>query len=293
MDNDTTNPIAGDDRADAAADATAAADAGVADSALDTAADNEQPHDEDRADPNEDSEEIEHEGRKYLVPRALKPLMLMQADYTRKTQEVAEQRRAVQAERQALHQSSQAELDTYARATTLAGQIAQYQQVDWRAWHESDPFAAAAATSEYNMLRDQHSQALGQLSQLAGQRTFLAQQDAARRMEAGRAALAQEIPGWSDDLKARLIGFAAGYGFSRDELDDLEADPRVAKVLHAAFSGSRSVETARKVQNTLAAQQVQPAASVKARGAPPSGLDDRLSPDEWMRRRNAQTRRRA
>ena len=141
------------------------------------------------------------------------------------------------------------------------------------------------------MLRDRHSQALGQLSQLHGQRTFLAQQDSARRMEEGRAALAKEIPGWSEDLKARLIGFAAGYGFSRDELDDLEADPRVARVLHAAFSGSRTAETARKVHSNLAAQQVQPAASVKARGAPPAGLDDRLSPDEWVRRRNAQLRK--
>src|SRR5262245_52574677 len=43
----------------------------------------------------EESEEIEHDGRKYLVPKALRPLLLMQADYTRKTQEVAEQRRAV------------------------------------------------------------------------------------------------------------------------------------------------------------------------------------------------------
>jgi hypothetical protein len=289
MDIDTTNPIAGDDMADAQAAATVHDDAGVAAA---QAVDNEQAQGDDLADSEEDGEEIEHEGRKYRLPSALKPLLLMQADYTRKTQEVAEQRRAVQAERQALHQTSQAELDTYARATTLAGQLAQYQQVDWRAWHDSDPFAASAATSEYNMLRDQHSQALGQLSQLHGQRTFLAQQDIARRMESGRAALAKEIPGWSDDLKARLIGFAAGYGFSRDELDDLEADPRVARVLHAAFSGSKNVETARKVQNTLAAQQVQPAASVKARGAPPSGLDDRLSADEWMRRRNALARRR-
>lgn len=257
------------------------------------AVDNESGSGGAEGDGPEESDEIEHDGRKYLLPKALKPLLLMQADYTRKTQEVAEQRRAVMAERQALHQTSQAELDAYARATTLGQQLAQYQQVDWRAWHDSDPFAASAATSEYNMLRDQHSQAIGQLSQLHGQRTFLAQQDNARRMEAGRAALAQEIPGWSEDLKARLIGFAAGYGFSRDELDDLEADPRVAKVLHAAFSGSRNAETARKVQNTLAAQQVQPAASVKARGAPPAGLDDRLSADEWMRRRNAQTRKRA
>ena len=279
-----TNPVEGEDNANATLPDT---------QEVESEGQDEQPLDEDGnpANPTEDSEEIEHEGRKYLVPSALKPLLLMQADYTRKTQEVAEQRRAVMAERQALHQTSQAELDAYAHATTLAGRLAQYQQVDWRAWHDSDPFAAAAATSDYQMLRDQHQAALGRLSQLHGQRNFLAQQDTARRMEKGRAALAKEIPGWSEDLKARLIGFAAGYGFGRDELDDLEADPRVARVLHAAFSGSTTAETARKVHNLVAAQQVQPAASVKARGAPPAGLDDRLSPDEWVRRRNAQLRK--
>jgi hypothetical protein len=280
----TTNPAEGEDNAEAILpDAQEVETEGRDEQALD---DEGNP-----LDPAGDGEEIEHEGRKYLVPKALKPLLLMQADYTRKTQEVAEQRRAVQAERQALHQTSQAELDAYAEATTLAGRLAQYQQVDWRAWHDSDPFAAAAATSDYQMLRDRHSQALGQLSQLHGQRNFLAQQDTARRMEEGRSALAKEIPGWSEDLKARLIGFAAGYGFSRDELDDLEADPRVARVLHAAYGGSRTAETERKVHDLVAAQQVQPAASVKARGAPPAGLDDRLSPDEWVRRRNAQLRK--
>jgi len=279
----TTNPVAGEDNVSATLPDTQEVDR--------QADDGQAPDDEGDPSADEDSEEIEHEGRKYRVPSALKPLLLMQADYTRKTQEVAEQRRAVQAERQALHQTSQAELDAYARATTLAGQLAQYEQVDWRAWHESDPFAASAATSEYNMLDRAHKQALARLSQLGGQRNFQAQQETARRMEEGRIALAKDVPGWSDDLKARLIGFAAGYGFSRDELDDLEADPRVAKVLHAAFNGSRSAETARKVHDLVAAQQVQPAASVKARGAPPAGLDDRLSPDEWVRRRNAQLRK--
>ena len=147
----TTNPVEGEDNVSATLPDTQEVEP--------QAVDNEQALGDDSVDPQDDSEEIEHEGRKYLVPSALKPLLLMQADYTRKTQEVAEQRRAVQAERQALHQTSQAELDAYAHATTLAGRLAQYQQVDWRAWHDSDPFAASAATSEYNMLRDQHSQA--------------------------------------------------------------------------------------------------------------------------------------
>jgi len=279
-----TNPVEGEDKAEAEAILPDTQE-------VDPAGEGDQAPDEDSEPLDPAEEEIEHEGRKYLVPKALKPLLLMQADYTRKTQEVAEQRRAVMAERQALHQTSQAELDAYSRATTIGEQLARFQQIDWRAWHDSDPFAASAATSEYNMLRDQHQQALGQLAQMRGQRNFLAQQDTARRVEAGRAALAKDIPGWSEDLKARLIGFAAGYGFSRDELDDLEADPRVAKVLHAAFSGSSASATARKVHDLVAAQQVQPAAVVRARGAPASGLDDRLSPDEWVRRRNAQLRK--
>ena len=103
----TTNPVEGEDNAPAILPDTQEVDT--------EGQDEQQLDDEGNAiDPPDDGEEIEHEGRKYLVPAALKPLLLMQADYTRKTQEVAEQRRAVQAERQALHQTSQAELDAYA-----------------------------------------------------------------------------------------------------------------------------------------------------------------------------------
>lgn len=42
---------------------------------------------------DDESEEIEHDGQKYRVPKAVKPLLMMQQDYTRKTQEVADLRR--------------------------------------------------------------------------------------------------------------------------------------------------------------------------------------------------------
>lgn len=285
----TTNPVDGGD--------TSELDTAGTETGVETEGQEHEPELDENGDPidppEDDSEEVEHDGQKYKVPKALKPLLLMQADYTRKTQQVAEERAVVQAERQALHQSSQAELDTYARATTLAGQLAQYQQVDWPAWHDSDPFAAAKATSEYQMLRDAHQQAIGQLSNLRGQRTLQQQQETAKRMEEGRAVLTREVPGWNDDLKAKLITHAAGYGFSRQELDDLEADPRVAKVLHAAFVGSTVTQAAKKVQSNLTAQAVTPAARVATARAPVTGLDDRLSAQDWVDRRNAQLRKKA
>jgi hypothetical protein len=130
MDTETTNPAEGEDNA-----AAILPDAQEVDNRA--AAD----ENDDGADRRSAEEErgIEHDGRSISVPKALKPLLLMQADYTRKTQEVAEQRRAVKAERQALHQTSRRSSTPMPALTTLAGQLAQYQQVDWRAWHDSRP----------------------------------------------------------------------------------------------------------------------------------------------------------
>lgn len=281
-----TNPVDGEDNAAATLPDTQEVDN-----------ENQPELDEDGNPIEPEDEEVELGGLKLKVPKDHAKLVrdgvLMQADYTKKTQELAEQRAAVNAERQALHQTSQAELDTYAFAKSLEGQLAQYEQIDWDRWHAEDPFAASAATSKYQVLQRQYQQATGHLANLRGQRQSMAQQDTAKRIEQGRTALATDIPGWSEELKAKLIGFAAGYGFSRQELDDLEADPRVAKVLHAAFTGSQATATQKKVQNTLAAQAVQPAAKAASSSAPPAGLNDRLGTDEWMRRRNAQTRKRA
>jgi hypothetical protein len=283
-----TNPAGGEESAQANLP-----DAQEVDTEGQQAADEQQFDEDGNPIEPDDSEEVEHDGQKYKVPKAIKPLLLMQADYTRKTQAVAEERAAIQAERQSMHQISQAEFQVAAHAQALGQQIAQYQRIDWPAWHDADPFAAAKASSEYNMVRDQQQAALGQLNQLRQQRQSQAQQETAKRIDQGRQTLTTEIPGWNDDLKAKLIGFAAGYGFSRAELDDLEADPRVARVLHAAFQGSQKTATAQKVQNIVAAQAVTPAAKPGAARAPVQGLDDRLNPDEWVRRRNAQLRKNA
>jgi hypothetical protein len=240
----------------------------------------------------DDSEEVEHEGQKYKVPKALKPLLLMQADYTRKTQDLAEQRRVFETERQQVGQATHDELNAFAQATSIQQQLAAFQRVDWNAWNDQYPFEAQKAFMQFQQLKDAHQGALGQLQFARQQRLSMAQQETARRIEQGRQQLATEISGWNDDLKAKLIGFAAEYGFSRDELDDLESDPRVAKVLHAAFQGRDATRKTQQAQRHLAAQQAQPAATVKAHKAPPTGLDDRLSAGEWLKRRNAQLQKR-
>jgi hypothetical protein len=295
MDTDATSPV---DGGDTSVEDTAEVNTEVETEGLEP----DQQFDDDGnpiEEPDED-EEVDLDDLKIKVSKdvaaklkELKEGNLRQADYTKKTQEAAELRKALEAERNNLRETSDAELGAAAQATAIAQQIQAYQKVDWNAWNDQDPFEAQKAFMQFQQLKDAQQQALGRLQHLRNERLSTAQQEAAKRMEEGRRTLSRDIPGWNDDTKAKLIGFAAEYGFSRDELDDLEADPRVARVLHAAFTGREAIGKQQKAQNHVKAQQAQPAATVKARTAPPSGLDDRLSTEEWMKRREKQARQQA
>lgn len=243
-----------------------------------------------------DSEEIEHEGRKYRVPKALKDSFLRQADYTRKTQEVAEQRRAVEAERQAVQRATQEELGVYAQATSFGAQISQLdqaaaQQGGWAAWVRDDPFAANEAHMTRTELERARHYATGRLAQLQQQRAAAAQQDSARRVGEAASVLEREI-GWSPTKAAEVLeGGIREYRFDRSEIESFE-DARMVLALHDALQWRAHQKKTKTAQRHQAAQQVRPAARVQARAAPPAGLDDRLPADEWVRRRNEQLRRR-
>jgi len=242
-------------------------------------------------DGDEPFEEIERDGRRARIPAWLKPELMMQADYTRKTQELAEARRAFEAERGQVEQASQAELSAHANLSLIDRQIGHYSKVDWNAWHDSDPFEAQKAFAQFQLLKDARAQTLGALAQLHQERTLRAQQDTAKRIEQGAAELARDIKDWSPTTAAKLLDFGQShYGFSREDLDGID-DPRLVKVLHAAFRWEEHQQKQKAAQSHAAAQTTRPAAKVGG-ASPKPGLDDRLSADEWLRRRNEQLRKR-
>jgi len=248
------------------------------------------------AEPPEDEEVELDADLKLKVPKdqaqKVREALLRQADYTRKTQELAEQRRAFEADRQNIQQATQEELGAFAQAAALGQQIAQYQKIDWAAWNDNDPFEAQKAFMQFQQVKDAHQEAMNQLSHYQRQRVSRAQQESAQRIEQGRQQLEREI-GWNDELKARLTDYALGMGLSREDLSDLEATPAAAKILRDAYEGHQARQKAQAAERHKTAQQVQPAATVRAKAAPVAGLDDRLGAEEWIRRRDAQVRKRA
>ncbi len=286
------------------------AEVGTEDQALNAAQSDPEaePGDEPQAQPEDDTEEVEWEGQKHRIPKALKPALLMQADYTRKTQELAEQRRQAEAqivERQrALALEAQANehlVGEQAKLVALDQQLQQYAGVNWAQAMATDPAAAQAAWMTWQQLKEQRAGVEQGIAQARNQRIAQVQQLQQQRIAEGLQKLAQDIPNWSDELVGKLRNAGRDdFGFSDAELSQI-TDPRAVRLLHDAYQyrqilKSAGAKPAASASKPVAAAKPQP---VPAQSLPSGGpgnvrtlSDPGLSVDEWMKRREAQLRKR-
>lgn len=172
----------------------------------------------------DDSEEVEHEGQKYKVPKALKPALMMHADYTRKTQEVAESRKALDAERESFakqRQMQQEDIQTHARLVAIHDRVQQFEQVNWQQLSEADPAQAQKLWFEYQQLKDARQQLATQAQQRHNARELEAQQSRAKQIEQIQEWVVREIKDWSPALNVELEKFAREDGWSDKDIQNL------------------------------------------------------------------------
>jgi hypothetical protein len=240
------------------------------------------------AEPEPGLAEVEIDGKTYKLPPELKDGFLRQADYTRKTQEVAEIRKAAEATLQAVTTVTQVERQAEVAIAVIDMQIADYQSIDWDAWEESDPVAANREWRKYTQIKDARQAAVAQHQQASQQRTLIQQQETARLLEQGQRELAAKIPNWNRETAAKLAEHAsANYGFRAEELNGI-TDPRMIQVLNDAYQFRQASKTQQAVKKAEVQQAIKPAAKI-APGKPPArGLDDRLPTKAWIEARNRQ-----
>lgn len=233
-----------------------------------------------------DTFDLELDGEVHTLPAALKGAFLRQADYTRKTQELAEHRRAVEAERADLAQAAQAHAGATQdriRLAALDHQLEEFQGLDWELFSRHDPQAAQVLHGALQRLSRAREQLAYAVSHHASRAELQAARDEAAAMAATGQRLSQDIEGWSPDVAAKLVEYAQAYGVTLDELRQ-SADPRLWKLLHRAWRADQAEQRDAQAQ----AQTVRPAVVVSGGGAGGSGVRDELATKEWMRRRNAQ-----
>ena len=170
-------------------------------------------------------------------------------DYTKKTQEVAEQRKLLETFEQQLKTqeqqfAEQAQLNNLliedvAKITALDQQLSQYANVDWQKLTDSDFVEAQKHYMAYNQLQQNRNDAVSQFE--AKRQSALAkhQESLAERIKKGKEVLAKEIPNWSPETTQAVVTTGKEYGFTDDELNAI-VDPRHVKVLHDAMQWRKS-----------------------------------------------------
>lgn len=269
-----------------------------------------QEGDDETVSNEEETEELELSGKKYKVHKDLRPLLMMQQDYTRKTQEVAAEKRELDAHREAVKkareeveqhsQTIRQNLQGYAELASIDKTLAEYQKVDWATLEQQDIIGAQSAWRKFQQLQQQRQQLAGHLqrSELEAkhkaseaQKRLEAEQHANREKAAAETlkVLQRDIKGWNDKVAGEVAEFALKEGYTRDELVSATGDPRAFKLLHKAMQFDKLV--AKQKAAKASAEPAKPLTRVGGRSAPAvTGLDDRLSADEWIKRRNEQTR---
>ena len=238
--------------------------------------------DAEAADDRADWSEIEVDGQVWLAPPALKSAFLRQADYTRKTQELAERRREAQAE----HEAAGAHIAGRARLHLLDEQAQALDGLDWPALEAADPGRARALRERRLGLAETRERLAFDLARKEHETRMANEAAEAEAVLATGRALSEQIEGWSPALAAQLADFARNFGVEADELRQIN-DPRLWRILHRAHLGETLARRLAEADRQAARPVVRPAADPGRPGSGVPGLDDRMETGEWMRRRNA------
>jgi hypothetical protein len=235
----------------------------------------------------QDLEEVDYEGKKYSVPKELREALLRQTDYTRKTQEVSEQRQALESYAAQLQQATalqQQYQQEYGQLAMLSAQLEAYQNVDWNRFSDDDPVAAQKAYFQYGRLKDQATQVAAQMQQKHQATEMQQRAERAKLLQQGRSELARDVAGWSVDVGEKIVAYAIKHGISEAEIRGTPIAAHIKIVNKARLYDEMMAKAASKPKD---AEPAVPAKSLTGRSA---GMrsPDKMSIDEWMKHRNKQ-----
>lgn len=250
------------------------------------------------------------EGLKFKGPKGLKDHILRQADYTRKTQDLASQRQQLEADRESITAYRQADREYRVNLGRMAdveeqlanfiqgpnGQMIGADKIDWASWFQTAPQVAQQHERRMQALERRKASLQRSVSEAEQRHETEAQQSTAKRIQSVLSSAEKEIPGWSQERYQDVIKMVDDQGISADAAKAIadRFDLGLLKVLDLALDGHR-VRAARAAKAKPAPQQtdnVQPLPTVGKRRSTGSGteLSDKLTPEEWLKRRNAQLR---
>jgi len=162
------------------------------------------------------------------------------ADYTKKTQEVAEQRKEVEANQQAILEAQQVR-DTYAQRLKSVEEFLETttnSSEDLAKLKENDPIGYAMKVAENTEKKEQLAQVRAEQQRLAQEQQVAQQQRMAQFVQEEAKKLSQVLPEFSDPVKGEQLrneirNYGKSIGFTDQELANVY-DSRHVQILNKA-----------------------------------------------------------
>lgn len=196
--------------------------------AVETEAETETESDDEENEQESKAVTIEVDGKTVeLTPEQIAEVYkngLRQADYSRKTMEVAEQRKAAEAEiAKASQERAEYQNKIHAYAIQLEGALNEQSQINWQELIDNDPVEYLKQQHLYNqrqaaLIQAQNEQ--GRLSQIHEQERM---QRYSEYLEAQKQSLIENLPAWKDEKKAaaeksEMREFLLSQGFTNEDI---------------------------------------------------------------------------
>jgi hypothetical protein len=163
-----------------------------------------------------------------------------QADYTRKSQVLAEQRKKMDEELAATQQERQQYQSQLEQFNLQAdSKLEEFKSVDWTKLKEEDPMEYALKRDQYRELQENKRLVAEEQQNLAQKQQAEMQTKWNEELARQQKVMAERLPEWNDPekgpkLKQNIKSFALKKGFTEQEVDSL-IDARSVDVLHKAM----------------------------------------------------------
>jgi hypothetical protein len=217
------------------------------------------PEEEEVSEVSEELEDVEINGAAYKVPTTIKSQLMNQQDYTRKSQEVADMRRQVQAQAQSiqLQQKFQTETaDDFKKLNALQARLDAFKALDWS---NMDSHTYGLTKDARDTTKEEIAETQTLLKQKAEQFQQAHKRVRAEQAQAAYEFIGKHVKGFTpdSDVEKGVARFVANYGVSTENFADLAVHVPGIAVLAAKAKAYDELQTSKS------------AAVTKVKAAPP------------------------
>ena len=222
--------------------------------------------------------EFDFGGNKFTVPKDAIPDELAAeiekftkgtwSDYTRKSQDVAEQKRALEAEKIAVEKLAKLNGDalySFSKGLQLKNEIEQLQRVNLDQLWQSDPDRARRVSDQLALKQAEFQRTVQDVQAKEAELTTAQMQEMQRQMEEGRKHVERYVKGFEQKVPEVVEYVTKTYGMTKEQAESWPLNPATAAMAYKAMMYDR-MQASASTKKPAGKAEVKPVVPQKGKG---------------------------